>query len=733
MDTPAPEKRPPIEASARFPSAIEIPAEVVIEAAGDGKLGPRRMDIRAYNGGKLRIERYPVPVVANIKGMKLRRRKLPIFRDHDEGRVVGHVDRLDKTTGRHIDAQGVASGNNQATAEILASADDGFPWEASIKAIPTSPPVMVPAGKTIQVNGRDQTGPFILARTSELTDISIVAQGGDEEGATVRIAAAAAGTSYLEVIPMEFDQWLEAIGFKSEEITDQQRTALKAKFDAESKTVEGAPPIKAKAGDKQDENTKPPDTRIAELPTFDPVQIQATYAKHSAEVDVELEKSRDKIADTEKFAEIKAKARKTGIDLYEKAVAEEWPAVKLEAECIRAAADLRVQLVREERPKVPAIHNTSRDATGPVIEAALCQSAGLPDVEEQYDEKTLETADRQYRNLGLQETLLISARLGGYTGRQTIHQGNIREVLQCAFGHQPMQAAFSTVSLPGVFSNVANKFLIAGFDHVEQTWRLISSTRPVTDFKAITSYRMTDDFVYEKVPASGEIEHGKVSEESFTNQAHTYAKMFALTRTHIINDDLGAFDDLRRRLGRGAGLKLNRVFWTEFLDNATFFTQARSNLITNTLDEAGAGLAAAVLALDGMTDGQGNPIDVEASILLAGSALYPTAKKLYESMEIRSATGKIQVANIYRGEYQPAKSKYVNNATYGGSATEWYLLGTPGNMPVIEVCFLGGQQAPTVESAEAAFNTLGVEFRGYHDFGCAKKHHRGGVKSTGAG
>jgi len=134
-----------------------------------------------------------------------------------------------------------------------------------------------------------------------------------------------------------------------------------------------------------------------------------------------------------------------------------------------------------------------------------------------------------------------------------------------------------------------------------------------------------------------------------------------------------------------------------------------------------------------MTDGEGNPIDVEATFLLTGSALHPTAKKLYESMEVRKPTGKTQVANIYRGEYEPLKSKYVSNATYGGSATEWYLLGTPGNMPVIEVCFLGGQQAPTVESAEAAFNILGIEFRGYHDFGCAKKEWRGGVKSTGAG
>ena len=47
----------------------------------------------------------------------------------------------------------------------------------------------------------------------------------------------------------------------------------------------------------------------------------------------------------------------------------------------------------------------------------------------------------------------------------------------------------------------------------------------------------------------------------------------------------------------------------------------------------------------------------------------------------------------------------------------------------MEVCFLNGQQSPTVESAEADFNVLGVQFRGYHDWGCAKKEYRGAVKA----
>jgi hypothetical protein len=47
------------------------------------------------------------------------------------------------------------------------------------------------------------------------------------------------------------------------------------------------------------------------------------------------------------------------------------------------------------------------------------------------------------------------------------------------------------------------------------------------------------------------------------------------------------------------------------------------------------------------------------------------------------------------------------------------------------VAFLNGQEAPTIESAEADFNVLGVQMRGYHDFGVNLQDNRGGVKSAG--
>jgi hypothetical protein len=68
----------------------------------------------------------------------------------------------------------------------------------------------------------------------------------------------------------------------------------------------------------------------------------------------------------------------------------------------------------------------------------------------------------------------------------------------------------------------------------------------------------------------------------------------------------------------------------------------------------------------------------------------------------------------------------------GYSATAWYLLNDPSYLSTICVSFLNGQQTPTVESADADFNTLGIQFRGYHDFGVDMAEYLGGLKSKGA-
>jgi hypothetical protein len=407
----------------------------------------------------------------------------------------------------------------------------------------------------------------------------------------------------------------------------------------------------------------------------------------------------------------------------------------LEARAIRDGWDTQrteLEVLRATRPAAPAVHTPDNTVNGHVLEAACLLTAKAAHVEEAYDEQTLDLASRRFRGgIGLQELLLEAAWANGYTGRNF---RDSRSVLRFAFA-RGIEAAFSTIDIGGILSNVANKFLLEGFFSVERTWRNICAVRNVSDFKTVTSYRLIGKDQYELVAPGGELKHGTLGNEQYTNKADTYGLVLSIDRRDIINDDLGAITTVPRKLGRGSGLKINDVFWTTFLNNAAFFTVGNKNYLTGT-DTALTidGLTKAEVAFMDQTDSDGKPIGVMPAIALVPTALSAIGSQLYKSLELRDTTAnaKFPIANPHQGKFRVEVSRYLGNAQYtGNSAKAWYLLSEPTDLPVIEVAFLNGQESPTIETAEADFNQLGVQMRGYHDFGVALQDPRGGVKSKG--
>ena len=689
-----------------------------ITAAGgkDGAEGNlKSFTIRAYNGGPMILPNFPLPVVVDLQGLTAAG-SLPILMNHDLDKIVGHAKDIDVGEST-IDLAGVVSGASNEADQVTASASAGFPWKASIGAHPGKMQYVARGVKTV-VNGKTVTGPLYVARKATLREVSFVAIGADPE-ASAHVAASAA--HYSKETDMTFDVWSKDVfGGRLPELTDQQTVALQAKYDAEIDAI--------KASAKPAEPGEPKPVIQAAAPTVVLADVLKVYEKHVATVHASAATYTGKIA-TDDLAEIQAKASTTAAEFKVKALNDDWPATRLAVELIQAAADTRVALIQAERPKGPAIHGSSQDVSMPAIEAAFCRSTGHVDMEKQFTPEVLEASDR-YRNLGLQELLLICAAQNGYSGRQRVGSGNLREVLE---------AAFSTHTLTTLLTTTGNKVLLAGFDAIPQSWRKVAVPSTVTDFKAITAYRMNADLEYEELGPAGEIAHGTVSQESYTRQAVTYAKMLALTRTDIINDDLGAFDNIRKRLGLGAAIKMNKLFWTAWLaaSNAgTFWTSGRGNYQTGgatALSEAG--LNTAVKLFRDAEGPDGNLLGLEPKRLLTCSDLEATAAKLHKSMEVRDTTAstKTMVANIYHERFETIIVPELSNSNYTGySATAWWLLTDPAILAPATMCFLDGQQAPTIESADVDFNTLGIQYRGYHDFGVAMAEWRSSVHSVGA-
>jgi hypothetical protein len=663
----------PLEAGEQVPDQLELrcmPGRITLEALaveGEAEAIPR-FTMLAYTGEPLRVEGWRFPVVVDLEGLSIPSQRRPVRFGHSMYAGVGHTERIAVEAGRLV-AEGIVSRDTAAAREVVASGKRGFPWQASIGA-QVAQADFIRAGKSVTVNSRTFEGPLYVARRTVLGEISFVDLGADGN-TTATIAAQQQENELMD------------------ETKDMEVLETEAQ-DAPQDVASGAPAEGAgtEAG--------PAATPVAEI------RAQA-------------------VAETKRIAAIRTLCGGKHTDIEAQAIAEGWTRDKTE-----------LAVVRANRPKAPAIHTTETAIGAQVLEAACMLTAGLKQVEQIYDEPTLEAASRRFRGgIGLQELLLEAAFANGYTGRNF---RDSREVLRCAFGHN-LQAGFSTIDIGGILSNVANKFLLEGFFSVERTWRNICSIRNVSDFKTVTSYRLIGKDQYEKVAPGGELKHGTLGEESYTNKAETYGLLLSIDRRDIINDDLGAITTVPRKLGRGSGLKINDVFWTTFLANSAFFAAGNNNYLTGA-DTALSieGMSKAEVAFLNLTDAEGKPIGIMPAIVLVPTALSAMATMLYKSLEIRDTTAstKYPVANPHAGKFRTEVSRYLSNSQYTGySDKAWYLLADPSDLPVIEVAFLNGQEAPTIETADADFNVLGVQMRGYHDFGCALQEARGGVKSKG--
>ncbi len=636
-------------------------------AEGDDPAIPR-FTMLAYTGEPMHVDGWRFPVVVDLQGLSVPSQRRPVRFGHSMYAGVGHTERITVEGGRLI-AEGIVSRETAVAREVVASGKRGFPWQASIGAQVTQAE-FVRGGKSITVNGRTFEGPLYVARRTVLGEISFVDLGADG-GTSATIAAQQ----------------------QEHDVMDDANDTPVTQKDKPEPTPEPARVVPADGSGTE------------AAPSADPVgEIRAQA-----------------LAETKRIAAIRRICGTGFPDIVEKAIAEGWSEEKTELEKLRAG-----------RPKAPAVHAPNDAATGQVLEAACMLTGKVSKVEELYDDQTLETASRRFRGgIGLQELLLEAARANGYAGWNF---RDSREVLRCAFGRS-LQAGFSTIDIGGILSNVANKFLLEGFFSVERTWRNITAVRNVSDFKAVTSYRLVGKDQYEQVAPGGELKHGTLGEQSYTNKADTYGLILTIDRRDIINDDLGAITTVPRKLGRGSGLKINDVFWSVFMNNAAFFTADNNNYLIG---------ADTVLSIDGLTkaevaflnqvDPDGKPIGIMPAVILVPTALSAMGTLLFKSVEIRDTTAstKYPVANPHAGKFRVEVSRYLSNSQYTGSSSDmWYLLADPTDLPVIEVAFLNGQESPTIETADADFNVLGIQMRGYHDFGVALQEPRGGVKSKG--
>lgn len=701
-------------ASGGEPSSLRIEAEGIVEFTG-AKAGdtaadgtPRRpsFSIVGYTGAPMQVAGFNTPIVVDLTGLKADGQEIPVLRGHDDNRIVGQTDSIQ--IGKDVRLTGTITSDSRDAAEIVTNAKNGFKWRASIGASVLRREFLA-AGNTATVNGREVSGPLVIAREAQLYEISFVPIGADN-ATSASVAASSLGNPLFTrggIHMTPFDQWVTAKGTDPAALTDGMRTYLQAQFESEQK---GA------AGDRGQLPVVLSWDQIVAERRAEEQRIEAIAAAGRSWMD----RRPGMIDEIDRLTKAAIAAKGTTVDQFE------------------------LTLLRDTRANAgPAIHSrstSSNRANGRMIEAAICRTGGLRDLETHFNAETLQASEDRFRHgMGLRDLLMMFARENGYNGYSS---HDPEGMLRAAFRRPSLDIqadGFSTFSLSGILSNVANKFMAMGFNAVENAWSQIASRRPVRDFKQVSSYALTGDFTFELLSPTGEIKHAKAGDTTYTNQARPYARMFAIDRVAIINDDLGALTEVPRRIGRGGALKLNDVFWTEFLAGVgSFWASGNNNVSTGAGSAlASAGLTAAVLKFRKQTDPDGKPTALEPRLLLVPPELEITADELMTSTAVNtggsSTETKVPNRNVWTNKFTPVRSTYLSNSAFTNYSTAaWWLLADPADMPTIEVAFLNGREEPTVESADADFDQLGIQMRGYFDFGVSLQEKRASVRSAGS-
>lgn len=451
----------------------------------------------------------------------------------------------------------------------------------------------------------------------------------------------------------------------------------------------------------------------------EPVNIQATAANARAAADEAVKAERKRVADIRaicagEFPEIEAEAIDNGLGIDEV------------REKVLAA-------FRKKQPTTaPNVIIKAEQTDAKTLEASFMLRAGLGEeaVQKAYGDQTLEAAAKA-RDISMKELFCESLKIEGKNpGR--------------SFGNDTIEAAFSTVSLPGILNNVANKVLLRAFNAQPIIATKLCSTGDLNDFKESERYRLTDVGDLKPVAADGEIKDGGLTEEKSTNQLETYAKKFCLTRKMILNDDLGAFLKVPTAMGNRAARLIDQLFFARLLanpaqsDGQNLFSAAHGNLLTGSTSALGVdSLQLAVKAFLDQTDADGQPISIEPRYLLVPTELKFKAIELTKGA-VFIATGDTDTLrpalnSLADENLQVVSSPYLANAAYAGSSnTAWYLFGDPSQTDTFEIGYLKGKRTPTIEKGDTDFNTLGMWFRVYFDLGVREQGFRGKVKSNGA-
>jgi hypothetical protein len=520
-----------------------------------------------------------------------------------------------------------------------------------------------------------------------------------------------------------FEEWAEENGYDIATADEAQLAEWQAEYD---EWVASQPP--AEGADKKDDDN--PDDIEDEDDDDPPKKTEGSKGKKENHI---AAYRRSIAIENKRIAAIRKICAGKHDKLEATAIEKGMTAEQVELRILRASA------VQNRKPPMKSYSSDDAPSIGKMLEASVLISHGTDPKQVEklgYDQKTINAAmESRNRNLSVRGVIARTIQANGGHIDAGLSPSSFYDSAKVELSRNRIQAAggtgsFSTISLSGILSNIANKALLDGYAALPSKIELIARKATHNDFKGLTSYRLGADGDFKRIPASGKIESTGLSEEAYTNKVETWGRLITLTRTMIINDDLSAFTDIPRKLGINGSRTMEREGWSTLLAGiSTLFTAGHGNTITNVLSVGGLDAASAKLSKTMTNDKDYSGF--EGRYVIVPTELSATADELYRSTTLYETTGNNPVYNRFEPIVSPYFSGIPGKTAPANAITQWIMLTDPALAPLIEIALLDGKGEPTVEDETAAFDVLGVQIRAYFDFGFAVQDWRGGVYSNG--
>jgi len=278
-----------------------------------------------------------------------------------------------------------------------------------------------------------------------------------------------------------------------------------------------------------------------------------------------------------------------------------------------------------------------------------------------------------------------------------------------------MKEAITSTTFPTLFGVIVDREMMARYQDVPQTWQAFTKQGTLSNFNQGTRNRMnggTDPLP--RLSDKGEYPVMQQSTTRYTRQVYPRGKQFDISWMALINDGMGAFDDIPVVMGRAAA---NTEAWevasliaSATGPNALLFGTPIADVdlvnVTNLggLALSGPNLQTTMAAMAGQTDRHGMAMRIRPRHLVVPQALEITARTLLTSnlnVATESAGGALTLTPSLNILPQMGLQLHVFDwldyiDVSGNVDTTWYLFGELTQCPAIGFDRLLGHEGPKV-------------------------------------